>query len=173
MSDPNNGLWTAIGSPKTGIGTLAGYRGQMFFVPSAANAATTVTMTIGSSVAFRAFECAEYSYTGTISSLDGTPQYSTTASSGGVATVSGLTTSGSSDLIFADCLGVDTVCSTGTGYIVLDDTNATVNAGTGQSFRNWTGQEIEYKVGAAAGAQSATFGTGTTSENVILGIAAP
>jgi hypothetical protein len=33
-----------------------------------------------------------------------------------------------------------------------------------------TGQLIEYKVGAAAGSQSATFGTGTASENVILGL---
>jgi hypothetical protein len=31
---------------------------------------------------------------------------------------------------------------------------------------------IEYKIAAAAGAQSATFGTGTTKDDVILGLVA-
>jgi hypothetical protein len=87
-------MWTAMGAAKTGVGSLSGYRGQMFYVPTAVNAATTVTLTISSAVVFRAFECAEYSYSGTIS-FDGTPQYSTTPASGGVATISGLTTSNS------------------------------------------------------------------------------
>src|SRR5207342_2447246 len=30
MSDPNNGAWTPIGAVKTGTGTLAAFRGQMF-----------------------------------------------------------------------------------------------------------------------------------------------
>ena len=171
MSDPNNGAWTAIGAAKTGVGSLSGYRGQMFYVPSAVNAPTTVTLTISSAVVFRAFECAEYSYTGTIAALDGTPQYSTTPASGGVATISGLTTSNSNDLVFADCLGVDTTCTAGSGYTGLNDTN-TYDYGRGQAGQiSWvTGQLIEYKVGAAAGAQSATFGTGTSTDNVILGL---
>ena len=171
MSDPNNGTWMAIGSPKTGVGTLSGYRGQMFYVPSAVNASTTVTLTISSNVAFRGFECAEYSYAGTLASLDGTPQYSATAASGGVATVSGVTTVNSSDLLFADCLGVDSSCSVGTGYSALND-SATYDVKTkaySANFGNWTGQIIEYKVGAAAGAQSATFTVGAT-DNVILGL---
>ena len=174
MSDLNNGTWTAIGTARTGAGSLSGYRGQMFYVPSAVNAATTVTLTTGSAVAFRAFECAEYSYTGTIATLDGTSQYSTTPASGGVATISGLNTSNSSDLVFSDCLGVDTSCTAGTGYTRLDDTNTYIaNTGaTGQSFWGWTGQMIEYKVGVAAGAQSATFGTQTSTDNVILGLVA-
>jgi hypothetical protein len=132
---------------------------------------------ISSAVGFRAFECAEYSYTGTIAALDGTPQYSTTPASSGVATVSGLTTSNSSDLVFADCLGVDTSCTAGDGFTGLDDTNTSFKDGdsgqTGQSFLNGTGQLIEYKVGVRAGAQSATFGTGTRADNVILGLVAP
>jgi len=146
----------------------------MFYVPSAVSASTTVTLTISSAVAFRSFECAEYSYTGTIATLDGTPQYSATPSSGGVATVSGVTTSNSSDLVFADCLGVDTTCAAGSGYTGLNDANA-YDAGYGSfgaNFWGLTGQLIEYKVGVAAGAQSATFGTGTASENVILGLVA-
>jgi hypothetical protein len=172
MSDPNNGTWTAIGVAKAGVGSLSGYRGQMFYVPSAVSASTTVTLTISSAVAFRAFECAEYSYAGTIAALDGAPQYSATPSSGGVATVSGVTTSNSSDLVFADCLGVDTTCAAGSGYTGLNDAN-TFDAGAGSygaNFWGLTGQLIEYKVGAAAGSQSATFGTGTASENVILGL---
>jgi hypothetical protein len=174
MSDANNGTWTAIGAAKTGVGSLSGYRGQMFYVASAVHATTTVTLTSSSAVAFRAFECAEYSYTGTIGTVDGTPQYSTTAATGGLATVGGVGTSNSSDLVFADCLGVDTTCAAGSGYTGLNDAN-TFDAGAGSfgaNFWNLTGQLIEYKVGVAAGAQSATFGTGTTSDNVILGLVA-
>jgi len=173
MSDPNNGTWTPIGSPKTGAGSLSAYRGQMFYVPAAANAATTVTLTLGSAVAFRAFECAEFSYTGTIATLDGAPQYSTTPAAGGVATISGLTTSNAGDLVFADCLAVDTTCAAGTGFTGLDDTNAVFkDRGGAGSFLSAIGQLIEFKVGVAAGAQSATFRTGTSTDNVILGLAA-
>ena len=173
MSDPNNGTWTAMGAAKTGVGSLSGYRGQMFYVPSAVNAATTVTLTISSAVVFRAFECAEYSYSGTIS-FDGTPQYSTTPASGGVATISGLTTSNSNDLVFAACLGVTTTCTTGSGYIGLNDNNTyDVTSGTfGNSFVGLNGQMIQYKVGVGAGAQSSTFGTGTPNDDVILGLVA-
>jgi hypothetical protein len=174
MSDPNNGTWKAIGAAQTGTGSLGGYRGQMFYVPSAVNASTTVTLTTSSAVMFRAFECAEYSYSGTISSPDGTPQYSTTPAAGGVATIGGVTTSHSSDLLFADCLGVDTTCAAGSGYTGLNDNNTyeVGNGDYGNSFWGWTGQLMEYKVGVAAGAQSATFGTGTTTDNVILGLLA-
>src|SRR6266852_1222638 len=174
MSDPNNGTWAAIGAAKTGVGSLSGYRGQMFYVPSAVSASTTVTLTISSAIAFRAFECGEYSYTGTIAALDGTPQYSNTPASGGVATISGVTTTNSSDLVFAACLGVDTTCAAGSGYTGLNDVN-TFDAGSGRfgvNFWGLTGQLIEYKAGVAAGAQSATFGTGTSIENVILGLVA-
>jgi hypothetical protein len=174
MADPNNGAWTAVGSPKTGTGTLAGYRGQMFYTRSAVSAATTVTLTMSSAVAFRAFECGEYSYTGTISALDGTPQYSTTKAASSVATVSGLTTLTSGDLVVAGCVAVDTTCTAGTGYTGRDDTNA-FDAGSntfGNSFVARTGQMIEDKAGVAAGAQSATFHTGTATDNVILGLLA-
>ena len=174
MSDPNNGTWKSVGSPKTGIGSLSPFRGQIFYVPSAVSASTPVTLTISSAVQFRAFECAEYSYSGTISSLDGTPQYSTTPASGGVATISGLTTSNSSDLVFVDCLGVDTTCTAGSGYTGLNDNNTydAASGSFGASFWGITGQMIEHKVGVAAGAQSATFGTGTATDNVILGLLA-
>ena len=59
MSDPNNGRWLAVGAAKQGTATLSAYRGQSFLVPATVNAATTVTLTISSSVVFRAFECAE------------------------------------------------------------------------------------------------------------------
>jgi hypothetical protein len=147
----------------------------MFYMPATVSAPTTVTLTISSAVGFRAVECAEYSYTGTIAFLDGTPQYSMTPASGGVATVSGLTTSNSSDLVFVACLGVDTSCAAGSGFTGLDDTNTSFkdSGQTGQSFLNGTGQLIEYQVGVGAGPQSATFGTGTSTDNVILGLVAP
>jgi hypothetical protein len=174
MSDPNNGAWKAAGSPKPGTGSLTGYSGQIFYVPAAVGAPTTVTLTISTAIAFRSLECAEYSYTGSISSPDGTPQYSTVPASAGVATVAGLTTSNSSDLVFAACLGVDSTCAAGTGYALHDDTNS-LNAGNGtmgNSFLAHTGQAIEEKVGVAAGSQSATFKTGTNADNVILGLVA-
>jgi len=174
VSAPNNGSWTPIGVAKAGTGSLTGFRGQMFYVPAASAASTTVTMTIGSAVVFRSLECAEYAYTGTVAALDGTPQYSTTRASGGIATVSGVTTSNASDLVVADCLGVDTTCSGGSGYSVRNDTNAYdfVSKTFGNDFLARTGQMIEDRVGVAPGAQSATFGTGTATDNVILGLSA-
>jgi hypothetical protein len=59
MSDPNNGAWTAIGSAKAGVASLTGYSGQIFYVPSAVSASTTVTLTISTAVMFRSLECAE------------------------------------------------------------------------------------------------------------------
>ena len=174
MSDPNNGTWMPVGVATTGIGILSGYRGQTFYVPSAVTASTTVTLTVGSAGGFLAFECAEYSYTGAIPSLDGTPQYSTTSAAGSVATINGLTTSSSSDLVFADCLAVYTACTVGTGYTGRNDTNA-FDASTGgflHDFFSKTGQLIEDKVGVPSGAQTATFGTGTATDNVILGLLA-
>src|SRR5579862_646224 len=173
MSDPNNGTWKPIGSAKAGIATNAAFSGQMFYVPSAVSASTTITLTVSTSVAFRAFECAEYSYSGTLA-LDGTPQYSTTPASGGIGTISGVTTSNTNDLVFAACLGVTTTCSTGAGYAGLDDKNTfDVTSGSfGNSFVGLNGQTMEYKIAAAAGAQSATFGTGNAADDVTLGLVA-
>ncbi len=171
MSDPNNGAWLPIGAPKTGVGSLSAYRGQMFYVPAAVNAATSVTLTLSSAVAFRSFECAEYSYTGSIATLDGTPQYSVTPASGSVATISGVTAANATDLIVAGCMAVDTTCAAGTGFTRRNDTNSyDVNGGLGSDFLVRTGQTIEDKVGVA-GAQSATFGT-ANGDNVILGLVA-
>jgi len=82
----------------------------MFYVPSAVSASTTVTLTVSSVVSFRAFECAEYSYSGH-DRLGRTPQYSTAPASGGgeLPRISGLTTSNSNDLVIAACLGVTTL----------------------------------------------------------------
>ena len=173
MSDPNNGTWKPIGAAKAGVATNAAFSGQLFYVPSAVSASTTITLTVSTSVAFRAFECAEYSYSGTLA-FDGTPQYSTTPASGGIATISGVTTSNPNDLVFGACIGVTTTCSTGTGYTGLDDKNTfDVTSGTfGNSFVGLNGQMIEYKIASAAGAQTATFGTGTSNDDVTLGMVA-
>jgi len=72
------------------------------------------------------------------------------------------------------CLGVTTTCTTGSGYTGLDDKNTfNVTSGTlGNSFVGLNGQMIQYKIAAAAGAQSATFGTGTANDDVTLGLVA-
>jgi hypothetical protein len=171
FSDPNNGRWTAVGSPKAGINTLTGYSGQMFYVASAAALATTVTMTVSTSVSFRSFECAEYSYGGTLS-VDGAAQYNTNPSVGGVATISGLSTSNPADTIIAACLGVTGSCSAGSGYTFRNDTNS-VNTGNntiGNNFVTITGQGVEDQTGLPVGAQ--TFGNTIATGDVILGMIA-
>jgi hypothetical protein len=170
-----NGAWIAISPAKAGVGAgVAGFSGQMFYIPSAKSAATTLTLTISSATSFRSLECAEYSYSGTVAALDGTPQYSSRTSSNGVATISGLTTSNSNDMVVAMCLGVGSSCSAGAGYTLRDDTNTeNVATGTfGNSFLSVLGQTIEDKEGVPAGAQTATFGTRTATDNVILGLLA-
>lgn len=175
-SDATNGTWTAIGSPQNGAGALASYRGQMFRV-TAANAAITITCTMsgGNTSIGLGWEMAEYSCTGTCNTLDGTPQYSNTAAVAGVATISGLTTSNSSDLVFAGCPAVISACTVGAGYTSRNDTNACNYDGTtcttGANWASSTGGLIEDKVNVAAGAQTATFGAGTT-DAVILGLVA-
>ncbi len=173
MSDPNNGTWLPLGAPTAGLGNLYAYSGQVFYVPSAVSASTTVTLRISTSVVFRSFECAEYAYTGSTISLDGTPQYSATPASGGVATISGLTTANSGDLIIATCLAVDTGCAGSSGYVIRNDPNTydVANNTFGHDFIGYTGQLIEDKI-ASAGTQSASFGTGTSTDNVILGLLA-
>lgn len=184
ITDPNNGTWTAIGSKKTGTGTLAAYSGQMFYVASAVNAATTVTLTLsggnsGSSGQIISWEATEYSYTGTISSTDGAPTYSNTAASGGTASIDTTVTANASDLVWAACLAVDSACAVGSGYTGRNDSAGTCSANTGgttcattnNNFTTLTGGLMEDKVNVAAGTQTATFGTGTT-DNVILGLVA-
>jgi hypothetical protein len=77
-------------------------------------------------------------------------------------------------VIFAACLAVDSSCATGAGYTGLDDDHASYvgSGGSGQSFLAGTGQLLEYKLGSPPGAQSATFGAGSGSDNVILGLVA-
>lgn len=179
VTDPNN-TWIAAGSRQVGSGGLNGFTAQLFYVPSAVNAATTITVTISGSVGFIGWEAAEFSYTGTILTLDPTNltgfNYSTTAASGGVATVNtAANTVGSSDLLLAACMVVDSSCSVGAGFTAQNDTNACSYNGTscttGQDFAGSSGAVYEYKTGVTAGSHSATFGAGTT-DNVILGLIA-
>ena len=174
ISDPNNGIWTAIGSPKVGTGSLAGFSGQMFYVAAASNAATTVSITISSAVTFSMFEVAEYSYTGSISGTDGAPTYSNVTSVASVATINGSATSFGSDLLFAGCLGTDTKCTTGSGFTGHNDTNAKdANSGTtGNDLQAITGSLLEEKTGVGAGSQVATFGTAGATDNSTLGLVA-
>lgn len=178
MTSTNN-TWTAIGSPQTGVGALAAYRGQMFRVFSANAGADqlTLTITVGQTDII-AWECAVYSYTGSLTAYDGVPVYSTTAASGGIGTTGSVTTSNSSDLLFAGCLGVVSVCTAGSGFTGHDDGTAwdCIDSGggcaaSGVTWSSVTGGLIEEKVNQTANTYTATFGMGTTDDN-ILGLVA-
>lgn len=184
LSCTNNTSWTNVLSPKLGVGGEVGYAGQLFYIPSLAAGASPelCTVTISASVGFASFQYDEYSYSGTIAGTNGTPVYSTTAASGGVATISGLTTTHSSGLVYVACLGVVNTCSVGTGYTGRNDTNScrggtgptlSCDGGsTGHDYNGEIGQMSEDKVGVAAGAQSATFNTSGATDDVILGMVA-
>jgi hypothetical protein len=164
----NNTSWTPVGSPVTSSDNV--FRGQLFWTIAVTGASPEIcSPTISSLVMVLDWEAAAYTYTGTISSPDGTPVYTNTSASGTTATISGLTTSGSSDLLFAACIGVSGSCSAGTGYTGRNDTNACLSAGNisdcaggtkGHDFNGVIGELLEDKVNVAAGAQSATFTTG-------------
>lgn len=172
--------WIAIGAPTSGTGTLSAFRQQMFYVPSATASATTVTATISSGTTSLIFwEAAEYSYTGTISGPDGTPQYLNTSAVASVATIDTLTTSNASDLIWSVCAAVDHNCTGDAGYTTRDDLlacNASNSVGGCSStlqFNNALGSLIEEKVNVAAATQTATFGTpGGATDNTMLGLVA-
>lgn len=165
VSDPNNGTWTPVGSPLTGVGTLSTFKAQFFYVASCVGAATTVTVTItgGVSSSLILFEVIEYSYTGGALALDGTAVNNATAVAS-VATTSSISTSGSSDLVLAAVFAVDSGASAKSPYTLRDDTINTYNAQTGALW--------EERTGVAAGSQSATVGTGGATDNTILGIIA-
>jgi hypothetical protein len=173
--------WVAITPAKTGIGTNVGFSGEVFYIPSLAAGAgpETCALTISGAVNFMFWEYVEYSYSGTLTTTDGTPQYSNTAASGTTATISGLTTTGSSDLVLGDCIGVTSVCTAGTGYTGRNDTNACnggtsgncVGGGAGLNLNANIGALIEEKVNVAAGVQTATFGTGNADDMIMALVA--
>lgn len=176
VSDPNNGTWTAIGSKVAGSGgSIAGFSSQLFMVTSAVSSPTTITAVLSTAQTDLWWEAAEYSYTGTLSGVDGTQILSNLTASGSVATQSGLTTTGSSDLIWAVCANVDSQCTVGSGFTLRDDAasciqwNGTSCASTG-SFIGHVGLGFEDEVNVAAGPQTATFGTGGATDHMVFGL---
>jgi hypothetical protein len=108
----------------------------MFRVFSAVNAATTITVTISGTTGFISWEAAEYSYTGSFTTLDPANatgfNYSVASASGGIATVnSAANTTGSSDMIWGACIAVDTGCTGGAGYTTHDDSGGACQANSG------------------------------------------
>lgn len=176
VTDPNNGTWTAIGSPKVGVSSLSTFRAQSFYVASAVASATTVTATASTAVN-TGWQVEEYSYTGSIAGTDGTAVYSNTAASGGTATITGSATTNTSDLIHVACLAIDNSCSVGSGYTARNDAsgmcsyNGTTCTATNGNYNTSTGSLDEDKVGFAPGTPVGTFSTGTT-DNFIGGLVA-
>jgi hypothetical protein len=170
----SNGAYTAIGSPQNGAGGVAAFRAQLFKFSGSVNVAETVTLTTSAPVDFLSWECAAYAPSGAITA-DGIT-YSGTDAVAGVATVGPLSTTGSTDLLFAACGPVSTACTLGAAFTSLNDTNSCLYSGTscastGNSFNAGTGGLLEYQLNVTAGSHSATFGMGTTDSN-ILGLAA-
>lgn len=144
VTDPNNGTWTAIGSPTTGAGGLTGYRRQMFYVASAVAGSTTVTVTL-SAAGSVAVAIHEYSVTSSPPAIDGTPVYDNTFSA--TPTTSAIVTTADADLLFA--MDVNT---TGGG-----------TAGGGYIRREVYGSELQATEddtdGGTAGSKTASFST--------------
>jgi hypothetical protein len=164
VSDPNNGTWTAVGSPQTGTGALAAFRVQMFYVLSAASGSTTVTAdTSASSNANLAIH--EYSHT-QAASIDGTPVYDNIVGSS-TPTTSAITTTVNADLLFACLLVSTTTNSAGAGYVLRE--SATFND-------NGTEDDTD---GGTAGSKTASFnvsGSATSTTGFVAfkeGTAAP
>ena len=178
LTGSRSSSFTAIGS-KTGT---AGESSQNFWVLAAGGGTETITGHSSASNNYHSFECAVYSFSGTLSSLDGTPGYSNTAAVGSVATLNGTTmgtdliTTETSDLLFASCNSVQGNCSQGTGFTSHDDTNAchyiAGSCTTGNSFNGYDGGLVEEKVNVTAGTQTATFGTNMVTSSFTGGLVA-
>lgn len=175
----SNNTWTAQTRQND---STNGTSGENFVVLSANAGADTITLTLSASESgFVGFECTQYTYTGTMTTLDpdnstGNKIASVVASSTGSITGTASTT-GSSDLIVASCnTSVSACTSAGTGYTGRNDLagacnyNGTSCASTNNDYGTTTGALLEDKVNVTAGSQTATFNTGS-SDHIIIGIA--
>jgi hypothetical protein len=142
VSDPNNGTWTAVGSPKTGTGALASFRGQLFYVLSSAAGATTVTANV-SAAANANLAIHEYSSTDVVS-VDGIPVYDNHVGDANPVS-SAIDTTADADLLFAAVLTSTTTNAAGAGYLLRE--SATFND-------NGTEDDTD---GGAAGPKTASF----------------
>lgn len=143
VSDPTNGTWTAIGSPTTGAGSLAGFRRQMFWKLNTASTAITVTADCSGTGASDGLAIHEYSY-GATPSIDGTPVYDNVSSS--TPTTSAIITTQNADLLFAMDTVTGSVSSAGTGYVLRETFDGT----------NGTEDDLD---GGTAGSKTASFNT--------------
>lgn len=154
VSDTVNGAWTAISTVKRGTGTSATYSWQMFYVIATGTGSATVTFTTTGTNALHAWSEGDFSFTGGTVVIDATPTGSINQSvtaSAGVATLSGVSAVNTGDLLIAACLYIDSTCTLGSGFTSDDG-----------GFAGATGGLVEYKIGPSTGAQTATFGAGTT-----------
>jgi hypothetical protein len=177
----NGDTWTPIGPGKvsgSNPGTT-GFSFERFRVFSSVGGADTITLTIsGSTGTFNAWETTEYSYTGTLSAVDGTPVLTNVTASASIATSASVTTSNSSDLLWADCPGTVGTCSVGSGWTARNDATGTCQWNgaacnvTNDNMNGVIGLLVEDKVGVAAGTYTATFGTTNSADAAIVGLVA-
>jgi hypothetical protein len=172
-----SGTLTAIGSKQAGTGGNTGFSGQNYYKVATGGGTETITATMSATGSFNAFECAVYSFTGTLI-LDGTPQYSVTPASAGVASISGLIMAAANGMVGLTCNGVSDRCTgVGAGYTSRNDTNAcqyqtgfACVGGGPFNYNTFTGGLLAEKLSATAGTQSGSFTTLSSASDVILGL---
>ena len=154
VSDGLN-TWSAVGSPLTGAGALAGYRTQLFYAPNAVAGATTVTATFSSSMTDRGLAIHEASG---VSVLD-VSAYSN-YNGADPASSSSISASDATPRYWIACavMSSGTTTTIGGGFTLRERTNFASNDTCDQ-------------VVASASAQQCTFGL-TGTEDVMTVIAA-
>lgn len=163
VSDPNNGTWTPIGTPGVATGSLAGFFSQFFYIATAVHAATTVSVTtLTGTQTFVELFIAEYSYTGGVVTIDGTPVYSMVTAVASITTSGTVVTTGASDLVFAASMVEDSNAQFQAPYTARDGVN----------WNNLNGGIVEDLIGASAGSQVATFHNNGATDTALLGIVA-
>jgi hypothetical protein len=175
VTSSNGDVWNPIVPGKV-TATGGGFSFERFTVLSSGGGADTITVAVNTGTALIGWETTSYTYTGTLSAVDGTPVLTNVTSSGSIATTSAVTTTGSSDLLWADCPGTQGTCTVGSGWTSRNDTvacswngatcNGTVN------LQSAIGMLVEDKVGVTAGTYTATFGTTGATDTSVVGLAA-
>lgn len=173
----NGDVWSALAPGKlAGTGTLSGFSVENFEVFSSVGGSDTVTMNTSVSVSGIGWETTEYSYAGSLSSVDGTPVLSQVASSGSIGTTASVTTTRTSDVLIAACPSTVGTCSVGSGWTARNDTNTCdwtgIRCNRPSDMNGISGLLIEDKVGVTAGTYTATFGTTGATDNSVLGLVA-
>lgn len=148
--------WSAVGSPLTGVGTLSGYRSQLFYAPNAAAGATTVTATFSASNTDRGLAIHEASAVGQLD-VSGYANYS-----------------GTTPALSASLTASDATARYWFGGAVMAITSDGTAAGgfTRREWTNFVGNATTDEVASTAAAQQCQFGLSGGTQAVMTVLAA-